>query len=57
MDATQNGGYKLRSRMVLINEDGQAEAICPSCKHRVEVPLLLGSVSPLPKPTRLIVNG
>lgn len=57
MDATQDGGYKVRSRMILFDEKGKAEAICPTCKHRVEVPLQLGNISPLPKPTKLIVSG
>lgn len=44
LDSTSDGGYKLRSRMVLFNSTGQAEAIaiCPTCKHKVPVPLTLG---------------
>jgi hypothetical protein len=58
MDATQDGGYKVRSRMILFDENGKAVALCPTCKHRVAVPIQLGNISPLPMPkTRLIVRG
>lgn len=42
LDATSDGGMKLRSRMVLFNADG-AYALCPTCKTNVQVPLSLDS--------------
>lgn len=38
VDTTQDGGVKVRSRMILFNGD-EAHAICPSCKTKVVVPL------------------
>jgi hypothetical protein len=56
MDST-DGGWKLRTRMVLFDEDG-AKAICPSCKAHVDVPVTLGDVgTPLPKPKMYIANN
>lgn len=56
MDRTQNGGYKVRSRMLLFSE-GKAQALCPTCKVRVEVPILLGDIdSTLPK-AKIVVNS
>jgi hypothetical protein len=57
MDATQDGGYKLRSRMIIF-KDGKATALCPTCKTSVEVPIQLGSVNEevQPKP-KLIVKS
>lgn len=52
VDSTQDGGVKLRSRMVLFNGD-VAHAICPSCKTKVEVPLSIDT-SKLPLSTRPI---
>lgn len=50
MDRTQDGGYKIRSRMLLFKE-GKAIALCPTCKTDVEVPITLGDVAEeLPKP-------
>lgn len=46
MDSTQDGGYKIRTRMLLF-KDGKAIALCPSCKHEVEVPVAL-SVEEVP---------
>lgn len=43
IDRIATGGYKVRSRMILF-EGGTAQAICPSCKHRVNVPLSIGEV-------------
>ena len=40
VDRTQNGGYKIRSRMILLL-DGKAVALCPSCRYFVTVPLLI----------------
>lgn len=55
MDSTQDGGFKVRSRMILIN-DGQATAICPNCKHKVTIPVILGD-TPLPLPkSKIVVN-
>lgn len=55
MDATQDGGFKIRSRMIIF-KDGKAIALCPTCKTNVEVPIQLDAVAkPLPKP-KLIVN-
>lgn len=50
IDMTSDGGVKLRSRMVLFQGSG-AHAICPSCKTKVEVPLMV-DVSKLPQPTK-----
>lgn len=44
MDSTSTG-YKLRTRMVLFNDEIGAVAICPSCKAHVRVPVLLGDIS------------
>lgn len=56
LDTTADGGYKMRTRMVLFHE-GEAKCICPSCKTKVDVPVVLGDV-PLapPKPKHLITN-
>jgi len=56
MDSTSDGGWKLRSRMVLFH-GGKAEALCPTCKTRVEVPVLLGDIgNPPPKP-KIVVKS
>jgi hypothetical protein len=55
MDSTESG-WKLRTRMVLFDSEGNAEAICPSCKTRVAVPVHIGKIDdPLPKP-KLFIN-
>jgi len=46
VDTTQEGGYKLRSRMVIF-QDNEAYALCPTCKTNVKVPLRL-DVSNIP---------
>jgi hypothetical protein len=56
MDSTSEGGWKLRTRMVLFDEEGQAKAICPTCKTQVDVPIMLGAVNALPKP-KLVINS
>lgn len=57
MDKTQDGGYKVRSRMIIF-KDGKAVALCPSCKEPIEVPLCLGEVpESLPKPRYIIREG
>lgn len=56
VDQSENGGAKIRARMILFDENGQATALCPTCKHPVPVPLTLGNIGALPKP-RLIVKG
>ena len=57
MDSTSDGGWKIRSRMLLFDSKGNAKAICPTCKHHVPVPIRLGNVeNPLPKP-KLILKG
>lgn len=49
MDATSDGGYKVRTR-ILVFHDGKATALCPTCKQKVEVPVILGDVDDmLPK--------
>lgn len=50
VDSTADGGWKLRARMVIFDESGQAVAICPTCKHKVPVPVVLGDINTLPKP-------
>lgn len=56
IDKTQNGGYKVRSRMILFL-DGKAVALCPSCKYYVDVPLLIEEPSQeLPK-EKLVINN
>ena len=56
MDETQDGGYKIRSRMIIF-KDGKAIALCPTCKTNVEVPVILGKVGkPKPK-TKFVVNA
>lgn len=55
MDSTDDGGWKLRTRMVLFGPDGGAHAICPSCKTHVPVDIVLGNMeNPLPKPKLLL---
>lgn len=50
MDVTVDGGYKLRTRM-LVFTGGGAFATCPTCKSTVAVPVLLGDTSSfVPKP-------
>lgn len=57
MDSTEGGGWKLRTRMVLFDLNGNAKAICPSCKAHVEVPIHIGNVGdPLPK-TKLFIEA
>lgn len=46
MNATKNGGYKIRSRMILFN-NGRAEAICPQCKTKNYVPIFLSDAEGL----------
>jgi len=40
VDTTQDGGAKVRSRMLLF-DGSEAHAICPSCKTKVSVPLTI----------------
>jgi len=54
LTATNDGGAKLRTRTVLFTPEGQAYSICPSCKERVPVPVVLQSF-PTQK-TKLVVN-
>jgi hypothetical protein len=56
LDSTQDGGYKLRSRMVLF-KNGKAVALCPTCKSTVEVPVILGDVGEPPAKPKIIVNS
>lgn len=50
MDKTADGGWKLRTRMVLFTDTG-AVALCPSCKTPVTVPVgLTDEPDTLPKP-------
>lgn len=58
MDATQDGGFKLRTRMVLFTSEGGAKAICPSCKTNVDVPYI-GLTGELPEAlpkTKIVVS-
>lgn len=49
IDATADGGWKLRTRMLLFNSAGTAVALCPTCKAEVPVPVTLGNIHSLPK--------
>ena len=55
VDSTQDGGVKLRSRMVIFT-GGTAHALCPSCKTKVEVPLSIDNskLPPSDKPMHVI---
>lgn len=55
MDAMQTGGYKIRSRMILFTE-GKAIALCPSCKHHVEVPIILSSTPKDPCREKIVIS-
>jgi hypothetical protein len=55
MDSTQDGGYKIRSRMIVF-KDGKAIALCPTCKTDVEVPVHLGEVSEAQPKTKFIIS-
>lgn len=56
MDKTSDGGHKVRARMLVFNPDGTADALCPSCKEPVKVPVTLGNVPhELPK-TALVIH-
>lgn len=51
LDSMQDGGYKLRARMLLFTDNGEAQALCPSCKHKVNVPVTINkTIAPSPKP-------
>lgn len=50
LDSTQDGGFKLRARLLLFTPEGQAQAMCPSCKHTLDVPIVLQNVSSSKKP-------
>lgn len=41
MDKTRDGGFKLRTRMVLFTPDKGAIALCPTCKTENVVPVAL----------------
>lgn len=57
VDTTNDGGVKVRTRMILFSEDG-AYAICPSCKTKVSVPLSVDmSKLPLSHAPKHFVNG
>lgn len=55
MDSTSEGGWKLRTRMVLFDDKGKAKALCPTCKTQVDVPIHIGDVNLLPK-SKLFIN-
>lgn len=57
VDMTNDGGVKVRSRMILFNGT-EAHALCPSCKTKVVVPLSV-DISKLPpntKPKHFVQN-
>lgn len=56
LDTTADGGYKLRTRMILFI-DGEAKSICPSCKTKVNVPLVLGDIPPAPPKPRHVITS
>lgn len=55
VDTTQDGGFKVRSRMIIIH-NGQAKALCPTCKTSVSVPLIIddGKLPPSNKPKHIV---
>lgn len=57
VDATQDGGVKIRSRMIIFDKDGQASALCPTCKHIIGIPVAFtGTIeNSLPK-TKIVVK-
>jgi len=57
MDRTDDGGWKIRSRMILFDAKGKARAICPTCKAKVEVPVTLGAVDNLLPKVKLIIKS
>lgn len=61
MDKTENGGFKVRSRMLLFDEFGRAQAICPTCKAKMYVPIIINDravkeYKTLPK-QKIIINS
>jgi hypothetical protein len=57
IDSTTDGGYKLRTRMVLFNANGVAEALCPTCKTKVVVPLIIGDLGVVPPKTKHFIQN
>ncbi len=59
MDTTSEGGYKVRSRMLVFTSEGEAQAICPSCKASVPVPWirLTPELPEQPTKPKFIVNS
>jgi hypothetical protein len=56
MDSTEGGGWKIRSRMILFNPSGEAQAICPFCKTKVSVPVLLDKIEVPKVKQKIIIN-
>lgn len=55
MDSSHDGGVKIRTRMLLFDHEGHAEALCPSCKTKVNVPIQLSAPISQMEP-RQVVN-
>lgn len=56
VDSTNDGGIKIRTRMLLFN-GLEAHAICPSCKTKIAVPLSVDKTSlPPARPVSIIVK-
>lgn len=55
VDTTNDGGIKVRSRMIVFHDD-EATAICPSCKTTIGVPLMIDSskLPPSNKPKHFV---
>jgi uncharacterized Zn finger protein (UPF0148 family) len=56
MDNTEEGGYKIRCRMLIFADDGKAYAICPTCKNNVEVPVNLEATK-VSRVEKIIINS
>lgn len=57
VDTTNDGGVKVRSRMIIFN-GSEAHALCPSCKTKVAVPLSVDTskLPPSDKPIHFVQN-
>jgi hypothetical protein len=56
MDKGQDGGVRLRTRMMLFTDQG-AVAVCPQCKTHVPVPVQLApGTEAKPAKTRVVIR-
>lgn len=50
MDVLDDGTTRIRTRLLLVDEDGDVTAMCPQCKTHHKLPLMLSAKADAEKP-------